>query len=482
MDDGGARDAAIGALVGLAVGDAVGTTLEFTTPGTFEPITDMLGGGPFGLRPGQFTDDTSMAMCLAESILDVAGLDPADQLRRYLVWWREGYWSSTGACFDIGGATADALRGFEQTGALTPPLDQERAANGSLMRLAAVPIRWHVDLAEAAERSAESSRTTHPAGRPVDACRLMGAMLAALIRGSGWDEATAEEFWDLGALHPDVEAVARGSWRRREPPEIRGSGYSVAALEAAMWAVGGAADYADAVLRAANLGDDADTTAAIAGQLAGARWGVSGIPARWLEQLTERERIEGIAGRLYDVGAGTGIPAWPHESSHHAYWVEPGAVLAGQHPGRADPVATRHVLDLLVDHGVRTFVDLTGDGEAVDPYDAALDQVARLRGLELRHVRHPIPDFGVLPDGGYDAVVDAIRVGAVRGGVYVHCRGGVGRTGTVVGCLLIDSGLTGEEAFVRIAELRASSRGAGVDSPETDDQRDVIRRRGRVWK
>lgn len=105
----GSRDKAIGALVGLAVGDAVGTTLEFQSPGSFTPITDMVGGGPFNLEPGQWTDDTSMAMCLAESILDVGEIDPTDQLRRYLSWWRDGYWSATGQCFDIGTTTVGAL-------------------------------------------------------------------------------------------------------------------------------------------------------------------------------------------------------------------------------------------------------------------------------------------------------------------------------------------------------------------------------------
>ncbi len=101
-----AEDRAVGALLGLACGDAVGTTLEFERPGSFTPIGDMVGGGPFRLRAGQWTDDTSMALCLAESILDTGGLDPADQLRRYLLWRDHGYLSSNGRCFDIGFTTA----------------------------------------------------------------------------------------------------------------------------------------------------------------------------------------------------------------------------------------------------------------------------------------------------------------------------------------------------------------------------------------
>ena len=179
------RDRARGALVGLACGDAVGTTLEFRAPGTFEPITDMVGGGPFRLAAGEWTDDTSMALCLAESIVDRGGLDLADNLRRYLLWRDHGYLSSNGRCFDIGMTVSGQLERFRQTGeAIDPHVDQEAAANGSLMRLAPVPIAWHRDLAVAVERSGESSRSTHPAQRPVDACRLLGAVVAALVGGA----------------------------------------------------------------------------------------------------------------------------------------------------------------------------------------------------------------------------------------------------------------------------------------------------------
>src|SRR5690606_31385470 len=148
------EDRAVGALLGLAVGDAVGTTLEFKRPGTFEPITDMVGGGPFRLPAGAWTDDTSMALCLAESIVDTGGMDLTDQLRRYVAWWRDGYLSSTGRCFDIGNTTSSQLSRFERTGeAIDPDPDQHSAANGSLMRLAPVPIRWYADPGEAAERS-----------------------------------------------------------------------------------------------------------------------------------------------------------------------------------------------------------------------------------------------------------------------------------------------------------------------------------------
>lgn len=207
--DAGRRDRAIGALVGLACGDAVGTTLEFKRPGTFAPIDDMVGGGPFLLKPGEWTDDTSMALCLAESLLDRGDHDPADQMRRYVLWSREGYLSSNGRCFDIGNTVSAQLRRFERTGEPIDPVpDEEQAANGSLMRLAPVPIRWHHDVARAAERSGESSRPTHPATRPVDTCRVLGAMVAALIDGQPADAVLAPGFWRWGPLHDEVRAVA----------------------------------------------------------------------------------------------------------------------------------------------------------------------------------------------------------------------------------------------------------------------------------
>jgi len=478
LSPGTSLDRAVGALLGLAAGDAVGTTLEFKSPGSFAPIDDMVGGGPFALRPGQWTDDTSMALCLAESILDRSGLDPADQLRRYLLWKDEGYLSSTGTCFDIGNTTRAALERFRRTGAtVDDPVIDGAAANGSLMRLAAVPIRYHADVEAAAEASAESSRTTHGAARPVDACRVLGAMTAALIAGRPAGEVLTPDFWTFGPLHPAVEAVARGSWQRRQPPEIRGSGYSVAALEAALWAVDGASSFAEAVLRAANLGDDADTTAAIAGQLAGARWGASGIPGRWRDLITSADRIVSLAGALHAEAVGRDpASAWDHEDTVHGWWVEPG-LLAGEYPGSPDPWRARDKVNVLVDAGVRTFIDLTTPADGMKPYGHLVADAARTRALDLRHERFPIPDLGIVDDATYDDVLRMITQAKERGTVYVHCWGGVGRTGTVVGCHLAAQGHDYDSILTKIDTLRAKTKKAGRRSPETQVQLDLLRRR-----
>lgn len=294
-----------GSLLGLAAGDAVGTALEFAPPGRFTPLTDMVGGGHFRLAPGQWTDDTSMALCLAESLVETGGFVPLDQCRRYLRWWREGHLSSTGKCFDIGNTTRTALERFEWSGEpFSGDTSARSAGNGSLMRVAPVPLFFRRDPALAIQLAGESSRTTHALPVCVDACRYFaGLILGALAR---LDKARllAPRFhpvtgsWAPGELHPEIEEVAGGTFRVRNPPQIRGSGYVVRSLEAALWAFARTDDFASGCLLAANLGEDADTTAAVYGQLAGAYYGVEGIPAAWRERLALRDVIETLADGL----------------------------------------------------------------------------------------------------------------------------------------------------------------------------------------
>jgi ADP-ribosyl-[dinitrogen reductase] hydrolase len=470
-----ASDRARGALLGLAAGDAVGTTVEFKPPGSFEPVTDMVGGGPFQLEPGQWTDDTSMALCLAESIVDRRGHDPVDQMRRYVRWMDEGYLSSNGTCFDIGISTSGQLQRFTRTGEPHDPrINEDAAANGSLMRLAPVSIRWCHDPAAVVEMAAASSRPTHPATRPVDACRVLAAMTSALIRGESWEQVSDPGFWTHGPLHPEVESVARGSWRGKEPPAIRGTGYCVAALEAAIWAVAGASDFRSAILRATNLGDDADTTAAIAGQLAGARFGASGIPALWLELLTMRSRIVTLADGLHM--AATGCGRWGFDESFHAWWVEPGRILAGEYPGSAQSEHHEFKLTALADAGIDTIIDLTLDAEGLASYGRAWSELGTWRGRDLRRLHYPIVDCDVTTPERYDAIVADIECDLAAGrGVYIHCWGGVGRTGTVVGWWHVSRGSTAAEALAKIAAARAGTRKETRASPEMPSQVAMIK-------
>jgi ADP-ribosyl-[dinitrogen reductase] hydrolase len=297
-----------GALLGLAVGDAVGTSVEFSRPGTFEPVTDMEGGGPFGLRAGQWTDDTSMALCLATSLLETGAFDPLDQMTRYVRWWRDGYLSSTGNCFDIGNTISAALSRFERTGdPWSGSTDRMAAGNGSLMRLAPVPLAYAPDPVAAVRRAADSSRTTHGALEAVDACRYYAALIVGALGGEPKERILSPEYAlpgidkEMEPLASSIEAIATGSFAEKSPPEIAGTGYSVKSLEAALWSFWNSDNFRDGCLLAVNLGDDADTTAAVYGQIAGAFYGESGIPDEWLQRLHEGAMIGGLAESLYDM-------------------------------------------------------------------------------------------------------------------------------------------------------------------------------------
>jgi ADP-ribosylglycohydrolase len=297
-----------GCLLGLAAGDALGTTLEFRPLGSFVPIQEMSGGGPFNLKAGQWTDDTSMALCLAESLVSCRGFDALDQMRRYQRWYRDGLWSSTGRCFDIGNTVRAALERFERSGEpFCGSTDPRSAGNGSIMRLAPLPMFFARRLESAVEYSARSSRTTHAARLAVDACRYFGALLVGALNGVSKDQLLAQssypapDFWQSDPLAPEIDAIATGSFRQRQPPQIRGSGYVVESLEAALWAFDRSHDFREGCLMAANLGDDADTTAAVYGQLAGAYYGEQGIPSEWLNSLAFREEIQELADRLLEL-------------------------------------------------------------------------------------------------------------------------------------------------------------------------------------
>ena len=294
-----------GALLGLAAGDALGTTLEFRPPGTFEPVTDMVGGGPFGLEPGQWTDDTSMALCLAESLVGCRGFDAADQMGRYLRWYREGYLSSTGRCFDIGNTVSAALHRFERDGnPFAGSSDPRSGGNGSLMRLAPIPLAYARQPAEAVRLAGLMSRTTHAAPEPVDACRYYAGLILGALRDEPKERllepryAPVPGLWESEPLSPKIDAIAAGSFKTKRPSEIRGTGYVVDALEAALWAFWSTDSFEDGALAAVNLGDDADTTGAIYGQLAGAYYGVGGIPERWCSRLALGEQIRRLADAL----------------------------------------------------------------------------------------------------------------------------------------------------------------------------------------
>lgn len=297
-----------GALLGMAAGDALGTTLEFQPPGSFEPLDDMVGGGPFRLKVGEWTDDTSMGLCLAESLISQRGFNPVHQLETYCRWHDHGHLSSNGRCFDIGVTTVRALRHFKANRlANSGTTDPQSAGNGSIMRLAAVPMFYANDPAEAIRRSGESSRTTHGAVSCVEACRYLGGLIVGALQGVPKLQLLANEYepavteWRREPFQSEVAAVAAGSFKHKEPPSIAGTGYVVKSLEAALWAFYRTDNFRDGALLAVNLGDDADTTGAVYGQFAGAYYGAEGIPERWRSLLAKHDLIVQFADQLYEL-------------------------------------------------------------------------------------------------------------------------------------------------------------------------------------
>ena len=260
----------------------------------------MVGGGSFHLEPGQWTDDTSMALCLSESLLEKRGFDPRDQMERYVSWYRDGHLSSTGSCFDIGGTTAGALQLFQQTGkAFAGSTDPRSAGNGSIMRLAPVAMFYYPDEQKAVEFAGQSSRTTHGATECVDACRLFALMLVKALAGKEKTDVLVGRGKLLrGCLVEKIESIACGAYTGKDESRIRGTGYVVDSLEAALWCFAQTDSFRDAIVKAVNLGDDADTTGAVCGQIAGAFYGETGIPDAWLERLCMREKIIDFAEAL----------------------------------------------------------------------------------------------------------------------------------------------------------------------------------------
>jgi ADP-ribosylglycohydrolase len=246
-----------------------------------------------------------MALCLAESLVECRGFDPSDQLERYLRWWREGHLSSTGHCFDIGMTVRRALAHFEKTrDPYSGSTDSQSAGNGSIMRLAPVPLAYAHAPLEAIEKSGESSRTTHQAIATIDACRHLGALIVGAVGGASKEGllsrrySPAPGYWEHQPLTPKIDEVALGSFKERQPPVIKGTGYVVESLEAALWAFYHSDTFAEGCLLAVNLGDDADTTAAVYSQLAGAYYGETGVPEAWREKLHQHEMIVGFAEEL----------------------------------------------------------------------------------------------------------------------------------------------------------------------------------------
>lgn len=282
-----------GALLGLAVGDALGTTLEFYPRPEVYSVTDIVGGGPFNLEPGQWTDDTSMALCIAHSLIRRRTFDAEDQMNLFVSWWKNGSFSSTGKCFDIGVTTASALRRYMDTGDPMAGSDDPRSAgNGSLMRLAPIVLFYASEPWDATRFAAESSKITHAAAEAIDSCRLFAAILLGALYGEAKTKLLSPlyhpitNYWTSHPLTDSVVKISQGSYKNKPRSAINSTGYVLDSLEAALWAFQNSNSFEEGAVMAVNLGGDSDTIGAIYGQLAGAFYGETLIPIHWIKKIS----------------------------------------------------------------------------------------------------------------------------------------------------------------------------------------------------
>ena len=299
----------LGSMLGLACGDALGAPLELTISGMFNPVSDMIDDRRSNIvKAGMWTDDTSMALCLAESIIERNFFDPVNQMEKYCKWHRHGYLSSAGRCFGIGRSTENALLKFSRTGdPICGETSPRTAGNGSIMRLCPVPLAFG-NLPELALKHAETmSKTTHAAQECIDACRLLSSLIIGCLQNKTKEEILAKDFRVTKNLLPNpsdnsnkIKNILNGSYKNKNHLTIKSSGYVVDTLESALWAFHNSNNFEEGALKAVNLGGDADTVGAVYGQLAGAYYGYKNIPEKWINKISMKDKIIDLAKGLYN--------------------------------------------------------------------------------------------------------------------------------------------------------------------------------------
>jgi ADP-ribosyl-[dinitrogen reductase] hydrolase len=277
------KDRAIGCFMGLAIGDALGCPVEFKDPGEFEPVTNYRYSYVWNIPAGYWTDDTSMALCLADSILATGTIDHEDLMKRFCRWFEKGENSATGRCFDIGTTTRHALMKYVRTKTYEHAEDMYWASgNGSIMRLAPVALRWYNDRQTVVGMSREQGIVTHGSKECIAACEELGTLLGKSIRGE-------DIMTELQLFAADQKIVPN-------------SGRASDTMISAKWAVGSTTNFRDAVLTAVNLGGDSDTIGAVAGQIAGSIYGYDSVPQEWKDGLYDEAKLYAISMALFYQG------------------------------------------------------------------------------------------------------------------------------------------------------------------------------------
>ncbi|KAG8530032.1 uncharacterized protein KY384_005514 [Bacidia gigantensis] len=317
-----------GCLYGIACVDALGAPVEFKRRGSFPPVTKMRYIAHFDLPPGSWTDDTSMTLCLAKSLVEKQGrLDARDQVSRYIKWIRDGYLSSkAGEAFDVGNATRVALALWEETfrNGESDDYGQRQidevlfkvhsCGNGSLMRTAPIGLVYFRESEDVLRKNAaQASRITHPHTICIEACQFYVRMIQLILQDAVQADHTALDSFLMGYKFemPQLKSIVdksreHGSMAQIPESEILSSGYVVHTLEAALWAFLSTDSFRDGALKVVNLGDDADTVGAVYGGLAGAYYGLEAIPSEWMTALQSRPLLDEVIEGLVELAVHEG--------------------------------------------------------------------------------------------------------------------------------------------------------------------------------
>ena len=296
-----------GCLLGLALGDALGTTQEFKKRGTNDAIKDIIGGGPYELNAGEWTDCTSMSMCVTESLIEQHRFIALDIMSRLLEWHENGYWSARDFCFGISDDVRNVVQQFKKdtSSAKHASMNDGKNSSDSLSRLAPIPLFFLKDPELAISSSIESVKLTHNSEQCVDAGILLTNILLGALLGENKEVILAENY-QSGNLDKQpykycdrIAEIANCSYKEKPEFYIKSDNNAANSLEAALWAFHNSSNFKEGALLAANLGENSATIASVYGQIAGAYYGIDGLPDNWLRKLAFLKKIRECAENLW---------------------------------------------------------------------------------------------------------------------------------------------------------------------------------------
>ncbi|MGB9913310.1 MAG: ADP-ribosylglycohydrolase family protein [Candidatus Kapaibacteriota bacterium] len=306
------KNKVVGGLLGLCIGDALGVPVEFSSRSVLKasPVSDMIGYGVHNQPPGTWSDDSSLAFCLAESLCN--GFDLQDIANRFVSWLYEGYWTPFGKVFDVGNTTSIAISRLKN--GINPVYaglnDEFSNGNGSLMRI--LPLSFYLENKDRElqfELTHQVSCLTHSHIRSQMACGIYIQFTINLLKGNDPKLAyvkmkeSVSEYYSKPPYDTELRHFSRiidYDISQLSEDAINSSGYVIDTLEASLWCFLNNNTYKDIVLSAVNLGYDSDTTGAVAGGLAGIYYGFDALPWEWISKIVRYEDIIDLGERLYE--------------------------------------------------------------------------------------------------------------------------------------------------------------------------------------